>query len=101
LDPYGFVQVYLRRVILEETAVMVPVNNLSQHDLNKSFKKTGIKWPAVEQLLLKCGNWFCIGKKLTLGISPNYVDEEYLTASGKAKRRANICDTEVFADRDA
>jgi hypothetical protein len=55
----------------------------------------------VEQQLVKWSNLFRIGKKLTLGISFNYVDDEYSTASGNDKRGTRSVTQKMLADRDA
>lgn len=52
-----------RRVRLDDTALVLSINDCFQRDLTKRFEATGIDWIVVEKLMLVWGHLYCIGKK--------------------------------------
>ncbi|KUM64736.1 hypothetical protein ACN42_g2346 [Penicillium freii] len=72
--------------------------------ISLSFDQTDIDWPAVEKQLLTWGDLFRTGKKLTLNISFNFVENNHGSKFGlKAtdKRGASSVTQRMLIERDA
>lgn len=90
-----------RRVILDDTALVLSVNDRTQRDLTKRFEGTSIEWTPVEKQLLAWGHMHRLGKKLRLQISINYIEDSGLLPSRTEKRGKSLVTERMLADRDA
>jgi hypothetical protein len=79
-----------QQVYLDDTTVIVAVNERSQRDLTKRFKGTDINWTPIETQLLRWENLFRQGKQLRLMISIHYIEDNALTLSRTDKRGNNL-----------
>jgi hypothetical protein len=61
-----------RRVRLDDTNLVVSVNERCQSDLIKRFEGASIDWTTVENQLLKWASLYRLGKKLRIQITINY-----------------------------
>jgi hypothetical protein len=59
----------------DDTAMIVAINDRSEHNLTKRFEKTNIDWSLVEDQLLGWGDLFRAGKKLSLIITFYYLGD--------------------------
>ncbi|BCR97246.1 uncharacterized protein AKAW2_30565S [Aspergillus luchuensis] len=89
-----------RRVRLDDTALVLSINDRSQRDLTKRFEATGIDWIAVEKPMLVWGHLYRIGKKSRLQISINYM-KNIGPPSRTDKRGETSVTKRMLAGRDA
>lgn len=93
-----------RRVRLDDTSVVVSVNDSSQRDLTKNFEGTSIDWTIVEKQLLSWAHLYRLGKQLLLQISINYIEDNSsrVDKRGKSsvtKRMLGVRDGEIDAEQ--
>ena len=63
-----------KRVMADDTTVVMSVTERSERDLTKRFDDTTIDWLVVEKQLVKWGELFRAGKKLRVDMSFNYIE---------------------------
>ncbi|CAI7580189.1 unnamed protein product [Penicillium pancosmium] len=90
-----------RRVRLDDTELVLSVNDRSQRDLTKRFESTSIDWTAMEKQLLAWAHLYRLGKKLRLQISLNYIEDSGPLPSTTDKRGKSSVTKRMLADRDA
>ncbi|XHF99663.1 hypothetical protein AWENTII_003192 [Aspergillus wentii] len=90
-----------QRVRLDDTEVIVSVNDRSQDDLFKTFDNTNIDWTSIERQLLMWGNLLHAGKRLRLRITINYIEDSDLPLSRNTDKRGTTSVTKkMLTERD-
>lgn len=89
-----------QQVRVDDTTVVVSVNDRQHRDLTKHFEDTDVDWTAIEKQLLMWENLFLQGKKLRLSISINYI-EDSSTLGSTDKRVISSRTKRMLHERDA
>ncbi|CAG8032789.1 unnamed protein product [Penicillium nalgiovense] len=92
-----------KRIRVDDTAIIVSNSDRTQRDLNKRFNKTEIVWAPIEKQLRMWSSHFCRGKRLTLKICFNYIEDCNSPPSGRKgeKRGKSSVTRSMLGDRDA
>lgn len=90
-----------RRVRLDDTNLVVSVNERSQSDLIKRFEGASVDWTMVENQLLMWANLYRLGKKLRIQITINYIDDHGRLPSSSNKRAKTSVTKGMITERDA
>jgi hypothetical protein len=92
-----------KRVRVDDTAIVVTVNDCSQRDLTKCFNKTETLWAPIEKQLQVWSGHFSRGKRLTLKVCFNYVEDCISLSAGRKgeKRGKSSVTRRILDDRDA
>ncbi|KAJ9481151.1 hypothetical protein VN97_g12352 [Penicillium thymicola] len=90
-----------RRVRLDDTNLVVSVNERSQSDLIKRFEGASVDWTTVENQLLKWANLYRLGKKLRIQITINYIDDHGRLPPSSDKRGKSSVTKGMITERDA
>lgn len=81
---------------LDDTTLVVSVNDRSQCDLTKRFEGTGIDWTTVEKQLLMSAHLY-----LWLQISVNYIGDRGPRLSRSDKRGSSSVTKGMLTEREA
>ncbi|KAI2734473.1 hypothetical protein DTO013E5_9156 [Penicillium roqueforti] len=92
---------HTRRVRLDDTNLVVSVNERSQSDLIKRFEGASVDWTTVEKQLLMWANLYRLGKKLRIQITINYIDDRGRLPSRSDKRGNSSVTKGMLTERDA
>jgi hypothetical protein len=93
-----------KRVICEDTNVIVSVTDRSERDLTKRFDERDIDWFLVERQFLAWGESFRAGKRLRIDVSFNYVEvgqQGAVTTKRTGKRGGSSATQQMFAEMDS
>ncbi|KAJ5828207.1 uncharacterized protein N7525_006460 [Penicillium rubens] len=92
-----------KRIRVDDTAIIVSNSDRTQRDLNKRFNKTEIVWAPIEKQLRMWSSHFCRGKRLTLKICFNYIEDCNSPPLGRKgeKRGKSSVTRSMLGDRDA
>ena len=63
-----------KRVVPDDTCVVISITKRSERDLTKRFNETEIDWPVIEKQLMAWGELFRAGKRLRVDLSFNYLE---------------------------
>jgi len=63
-----------KRVMSDDTSVVVSVTGRSERDLTKRFDEIEIDWPVIEKQLVAWGELFRAGKRFRVDLSFNYLE---------------------------
>ncbi|CAG8089937.1 unnamed protein product [Penicillium nalgiovense] len=92
-----------KRVRIDDTAIIVSNSDRTQRDLNKRFNKTEIVWAPIEKQLRMWSSHFCRGKRLTLRVCFNYIedcDSPPIGRNGEKRGKSSVT-RRMLGDRDA
>jgi hypothetical protein len=88
-----------QRVRPDDTAIIVAVNDRSEHNLTKRFEKTNIDWASIEDQLRDWDYLFRAGKKLRLLITFYHVGESR-SSPKKGDKRGSSATQRMQADME-
>ncbi|KAI9036193.1 uncharacterized protein KD926_002223 [Aspergillus affinis] len=89
-----------QRVRLDNTKIVVSVNDRRYRDLIKQFEYTDVDWTAIEKQLLVWRALFHAGKELRLSITINYLEDSTLSPSRTDKRGPTSTTTRMLGERE-
>jgi hypothetical protein len=77
-----------KRVIPDDTNVVVSVTDRLERDLTRRFDETEIEWPVIEKQLAAWSELFRAGKKLRVDLSFNYLETGQQSTTRKGDKRS-------------
>jgi hypothetical protein len=78
-----------KKMIPQDTDVVVSVTKRGQPSFQRRFKETNIDWSVIEEQLLKWEQWFRAGKQLRVEVSLNFVDNPSDSGTSSKKGKMN------------